>query len=320
MGVVTARQQQLESTQRVLTMDVLTQLTQQFIALVATQEKLKLLQQTHVLAQESFNSLNQHKQTGRTSEVELLRAKAALAKANLSVKKTQQEFTGESLKLSAFWAETTFDFTEVNANLFNLSKLASLDSLIKKLNANSDLAVLGDEIYLRAAELRQAQAERKTNLEWNAGVRRLQASGDSALVVGLSMPLGSASRASGAIATANSNQAQAEQTLAATRIQLHAQLTSLYGAYANAVFELESLQTDVLPSVQKALAATSTAFNQGRYSYLELHLAQRELLDTNIAIIESAANAHLIHTEIERLTGSSVATESISPSESRMLP
>jgi cobalt-zinc-cadmium efflux system outer membrane protein len=320
IGLVTARQQQLESTQRLLTLDVLTQLTQQFIALAATQEKLTLLQQSHALAQENFKSLDQQKETGRTSDIELLRAKAALAKANLSVKKTQRELTGERLKLSAFWAENSPAFTEVNANLFSLPALAPLDFLIKKLDANSDLAVLGDEVYLRAAELRQARAERKANLEWSAGVRNLQASDDSALVVGLTVPLGSASRASGVITTANANHAQAEQALAATRIKLHAQLNSLYSAYENAAFEVESLQTDVLPAVQQALVATSNAFNRGRYSYLELNLAQRELLDTRIAIIESAAHAHLIHTEIERLTGSTAISETISHSESRILP
>ncbi len=320
IGLVTARQQQLESSQRLLTLDVLTQLTQQFIVLAATQEKLKLLQQTQLLAQENFNALNENRQAGRTSEVELLRAKAALAKADLSVKKAQQEFSGERLKLSAFWAETAPDFTAVTAHLFDLPPLAPRDQLIKKLDANPDLAVLGDEIFLRAAELRQVQAERKTNLEWSAGVRRLQASDDSALVLGLSVPLGSASRASGAIATANANQAQAEQTLTATRIKLHAQLSNLYDAYENAVFELHELQTNVLPTVVQTQLATSRAFNQGRYTYLELNLAQHELLDTRVAIIESATRAHLIHNEIERLTGSAAASESISPSESRKLP
>ena len=318
-GLVTARQQQLESNQRLLTLDVLTQLTQQFIVLAATQEKLKLLQQSQLLAQGNFNSLNENRQAGRTSEVELLRAKAALAKADLSLRKAQQEFNGERLKLSAFWAETAPNYTAVTANLFDLPPLAPRDLLIKKLDANPDLAVLGDEIFLRAAELRQAQAERKTNLEWSAGVRRLQASDDSALVLGLSVPLGSASRASGAIATANANQEQAEQALAATRTKLHAQLNSLYGNYEHAVFELQALQTNVLPTVEQAQLATSRAFNQGRYTYLELNLAQRELLDTRIAIIESATRAHLIHTEIERLTGSA-SSESTSLSESRKLP
>jgi len=320
LGVVTARQQQLESTQRVLTLDLLTQVTQQFIALATAQEQVKLLKQARQLAQENFNSLNKHVQTGLTPEAELLRAKAALVRANLAVEKTQQEFNGERIKLSAYWAETAPGFTQIEANLFQLPNKAPLPDLLKKLSENSDLAVLGDEVNLRAAELRQAQSERKTNLEWNAGIRRLEVSDDSALVLSVTMPLGSASRASGAITTATANRAAAEITCDATRIKLNAQLTSLYGAYQSAISEVNSLRNDVLPVLQQAMRATSNAFNQGRYSYLELNLAQRELLETQLAIITAASHAHILNTEIERLTGSALKPALTFNSETRLLP
>ncbi|MET0357021.1 MAG: TolC family protein [Cellvibrio sp.] len=320
VGVVTARQQQLDSTQRVLTLDVLTQVTRQFIVLASAQEQLKLLQQTQQLTQENVTSLNKYVQTGHTPEADLLRAKAMFARANIAVKKAQQEFDGERIKLSAFWAEIAPTFTRVEADLFTLPAAVPLSALVNQLENNPDLATLGDEINLRTAELREAQAAQKTNMEWSAGVRRLQMSDDSALVMGLRMPLGSGSRASGAIATASAHQAAAEQTRTATRVQLHAQLVSLHGAYHNALAELQSLRSEVLPALQQAMRATSNAFNQGRYSYLELNLAQRELLDTQLAIIDAAARAHVLNTEIERLTGSAFAHAPLINSESRIQP
>ena len=316
LGVVTARQQQLASTQRVLTLDLLTQVTQQFIALTATQEQLKLLQQSQQLAQENVTSLAKQVQGGHTPEAELLRAKASLARVAIDVKKTQQQLTRERIKLSAFWASSQSNnsqatisapaFTQVEADLFSLPPLVPLPTLISKLDKNPDLAVLGDEVYLRAAELRQAQAERKANIEWSAGVRRLQVSDDSALVFGVSMPLGSANRAAGAIATANANQAGAEQEQNATRIKLHAQLVSLHGDYEQALAEVNSLRNDVLPLLKQALRATADGFQQGRYSYLELNLAQRELLNEQLALIDSAARAHALSADIERLTGAAL--------------
>jgi len=316
LGVVTARQQQLASTQRVLTLDLLTQVTQQFIALAATQEQLKLLQQSQQLAQENVTSLAKQVQGGRTPEAELLRAKASLARTAIDVKKTQQQLTSERIKLSAFWAGSPSTnsqlslgqpaFTKVEADLFSLPPLVPLPILISKLDMNPDLVVLGDEVYLRAAELRQAQAERKANIEWSAGVRRLQLNDDSALVVGVSMPLGSATRAAGAIATASANQAGAEQEQNATRIKLHAQLISLHGAYEQALAEVNSLRSDVLPLLKQALRATADGFQQGRYSYLELNLAQRELLNEQLSLIDSAARAHALSADIERLTGAAL--------------
>lgn len=308
IDLVTARQQQLASSQRLLTLDTLTQVTQQFIALAAEQEELQLLQQNQQLTQDNFNSLNKQVQAGRTAEVDLLRAKAALVRADIAVQKNRQTFNGERIKLSAFWADTSPTFTQVQADLFALPALPQIASLIQQLDKNPDLAVLGDEIVLRSAQLRQAQAERSTNLEWSAGVRRLQLTDDSALVVGLSVPLGSAKRASGAIATASAQQAGAEQERSATRLKLHAQLISLHSAYEQALNEVNLLRTQVLPALQQATRATANAFNQGRYSYLELNLAQRELLDAQIALIEIAAHAQLIHNEIERLTGAVLST------------
>ena len=340
LGLVTARQQQLASTQRVLALDLLTQVTQQFIAIAAAQEQLKLLQQSQQLVHENVTSLAKQVQVGRTPEAELLRAKASLARAIIDVQKTQQQLKSERVKLSAFWAgsqstgsqstgsQTTGSqsllgqpaFTQVEADLFSLPPLVPLATLISKLDANPDLAVLGDEVHLRAAELQQAQAERKPTIEWNAGVRRLQMSDDSALVLGVSMPLGSANRAAGAITTASANQAGAEQEQSATRIKLHNQLISLHGAYEQALAEVNSLRSDVLPLLKQALRATADGFQQGRYSFLELNLAQRELLNEQLALIDSAARAHELSADIERITGAALTSAPQQTSAATLLP
>jgi cobalt-zinc-cadmium efflux system outer membrane protein len=302
LGLITARQQQLDATQRVLTLDVLSRLTRQFIAVSAMQEQLVLLQQTQELARNTVTTLSKQVQAARTPEAELLRANAAIAKAKIDVQKAEQLLISEKVKLSAFWADTTPDFTQVKADLFALPVSPPLPDLLALLEKNPDVALLGNEVLLRTAELRQAQAERKPSLEWNTGIRRLQATDDSALVVGVSMPLGSSKRASGAVTTATANQASAEQQRDTTGIQLKAQLLSLHQEYQQARGEVEALRSDVIPPLKKAMRATDEAFQQGRYSYLELNLAQRELLAVQLSLIDAAARAHGLSAELERLT------------------
>ncbi len=118
LGLVTARQQQLDTSQRVLTLDVLAQVTRQFIAVAAAQEQLMLLQQTRELAQQTVHTLNKQVQAGRTPEAELLRAKAAIARATIDVQKAEQLLKIERVKLSVFWADATPDFAQVKADLF----------------------------------------------------------------------------------------------------------------------------------------------------------------------------------------------------------
>jgi cobalt-zinc-cadmium efflux system outer membrane protein len=260
-------------------------------------------QQARQLAAQTLNAVSAQVQAGRTAEAEQLRSKAALARATIDWQNAQQHLHSERIRLSAFWAETNPAFSEVQADLFALPAAPALSSLLIQLDNNPDLAALGDEVQLRASELRQAQTLRATNLEWSAGVRRFEASDDAALVVGLSMPLGASKRASGALTTAAANQASAEQNRSNTRLQLQAELTILHGAYQQALNEVSSLRGDVLPALEQASKAASNAFAQGRYSYLELNLAQRELLDARLSLIAAAARAQILTTDIERLTG-----------------
>lgn len=312
LGLVTARQQQLDTEQRVLTLDLLAQVTRQFIAVAAAQEQLTLLQQTRELAQQTVQTLNRQVQAGRTPEAELLRAKAAIARAAIDVQKAEQLLKSERVKLSIFWADATPDFTQVKADLFVIPEPAPLPDLLARLENNPDLMLLGDEVALRAAELRHAQAERKPNLEWNAGIRRLQVSEDSALVVGVSMPLGSGGRATGAMATAAANQAGAELQRDQAHLRLEAHLVNVHEAYWQSLTEVSTLRNEVIPQLRQAMQATANAFQQGRYSYLELNLAQRQLLTEQLSLIDAAARAHALGTDLERLTGASLSNAALS--------
>jgi cobalt-zinc-cadmium efflux system outer membrane protein len=303
MNVVTARQQQLQSSQRVLTLDVITAVTHQFIQLLTAQEQLALQEESHQLIQQTLNSLTRQVQAGGMADSELLRGNAALARSKIALQKARQIVTSERVKLSAYWADSSPDFTVVKSDLYAVPAAMPLPSLLKKLSSNPDLEQLTKEVDVRIAEVQQARSERRSSLEWSAGIRRLQASKDSAVVLGLSMPLGTVSRASGAIITANANQQSAEIERDNARIQLETQLISVYESHRQAVDEVDVLRDQVLPSLKKAMRSTASAFDQGRYSYMELNLAQTQLLDAQQALVEAAALMQETRIELERMIG-----------------
>ena len=311
VNLVTARQQQLASSQRVLTLDVVTAVTQQFIRLLVAQEELTLREESHQLLQQTLTLLTRQVQAGGTAETELLRGNAALTRATLALRQARQRVSAERIRLSAFWADTSPDFTAAKADLYGVPSTTTLPALLEKLSNNPDLAFLSAEIDVRSAEVRRAQSERRPALEWNAGVRRLQESDDSAVVFGLSMPLGSSGRARGAIATATANQQQAEWDKDATRIQLEAQLIAAYETHQLAVDEVNVLRDQVLPSLKKVMRSTADAFDRGRYSYLELNLAQNQLLNAQQALVEAAARMQETRIELERMIGSTLNEQNI---------
>jgi len=304
MDVVTARQQQLATEQRVAVLDLVAAVNYRFIALIAAQEQVQVQEQAQQLAQSLVSSLSKRVQAGRAPQEELLRARAAQAKAALQVSKARQQMQSEALKLSAHWADSTPDFTRAEGDLFALTNSAPLADWQTRLAQNPDLLLLADESRLRAAELRKTEAEGQMTLGWSAGVRQLQMNEDTALVAGINIPLASGRRASGAISKARAEQDAATLAADSTKVQLEARLNQTYNAHSQALTELHSLRDQILPLLQEANRATATAFDQGRYSSLELALAQRELLEARAALIDAALRAHETRIELERLTAS----------------
>lgn len=309
MGVVTERQQALAVEQRIVELDLLAEVTRRFIEVATAQQHLTLQQSTLSLATETTQSIKRRVDAGNTPDAELARAQANQSRMAIELRQAELGFDTAKIKLSALWAVTEPSFTSVNADLLNLGDSPSLNDLLNGLANNPDVQLFASETRLRDAELRLALSQRKADLEWNAGIRRLQASKDSALVVGVSVPLFGGSRAAGEVATAKANRLGVDNERETALLQLRAQLVGLYQERQAAIFEVASLRNDVIPQLKKAVSGTRAAFDKGRYGYLELSTAQHELLEAEAALIDAAANAHLLRAEIERLSGNATTAQ-----------
>ena len=80
---------------------------------------------------------------------------------------------------------------------------------------------------------------------------------------------------------------------------------SLFDAYQQRKLGIESadsLRSDVIPLLQRALQQTQAAYENGRYSYQEWAAAQQELLSAEYALIAAASAALQSGATIEQLT------------------
>lgn len=304
MGVATERQQQLAVQQEIVELDLLAEVTRRFIEVSAAQEQVNLQKSTLALVTESTSAIKRRVEVGNTPDAELARAQANQARMAVEVRKAESELKAAKMQLAALWGDTEPAFATVQADLLNADPSNSLKDLLAGLEQNPDIQLFASEARLRDAELRLALSQRKSDVEWSAGVRRLQGTKDSAVVLGVSVPLFSGNRAAGEIATAKANQRITESERDTTMLKLRAQLVGLYQEREAALFEVNSLRNDVIPQLKRAVSGTRTAFDKGRYGYLELSSAQHELLEAEAALIDAAANAHQLRAEIERLSGS----------------
>lgn len=310
VGVATERQQQLAVQKEITELDLLAEVTRRFIDVAEAQEQLALQKSTLALVKESTNAIKRRVEVGNTPDAEFARAQANQSRMMVELRKAESNLNAAKIKLVALWGETTPTFASVNANLLNLGEARPLKDLLAGLDQNPDIQFFASEARLRDAELRLAMSQRKADIEWSAGIRRLQATKDSAFVVGISVPLSNSNRAAGEIATAQANQRITDNERDVTLLKLRAQLVGLYQEREAALFEVESLRNDVIPQLKKAVEGTRFAFDKGRYGYLELSSAQHELLEAQAALIEAAAHAHQLRAEIERLSGSTTDSRS----------
>ncbi len=313
IAVADARLDALATARKAAQLDVLAEVTRRFIAVTVLQEQARLDLSATEQAERTVRAADLRVRAAKAPHVELDRATVALERVRLEQRSTRSRLDAARRSLAAMWAvdDATLDgkpLGEVRGDLFRLPEVEDFAGLITRLQANPDFLRFASEERLRDAELHLAATQRRSNIELGGGLRRLQSTRDTALVATFSIPLFSGRRAESFIAEAATRRDAVGVARDAALVNARAQLYALYRELQEAAATVTALDATVVPKMAEALKETEYAFERGRYSYLELVDAQREYLDVQRARIEAGAQAHLLATEIERLTNAPLTT------------
>lgn len=283
-------------------LDRLAEVTRRFIHVASDQKQLELTQEALRLAGETVGAVKRRVDAAKSPEVELHRAEVEHIRAEVELEHAEHELLSSRVKLAAMWSQTQPTFDRVSADLYSLPNPGPLDPFVAQLERNPDFLRFATLERMREAEIRLMQAQRRPDIRWSAGIRRLEERDDQAFVVGFSVPIGTRSRAAPGIAEAAALSEQVGVQREAAFINAQAQLFEIYQELQHAITEAKTLKDRVLPQMQEALRETQYAYERGRYSYLEFVDAQRAYIDVQRSLIEAAANAHTLQAELERLT------------------
>jgi cobalt-zinc-cadmium efflux system outer membrane protein len=301
LDVIKNRSSQLIAQREIAALNLLGEVTRRYINIIAAQERLLLANEATLLAEETLAEVEKRSKAGLAPEAEIKRALAAIGNARLTASSEQQQFDYAKMSLAMMWNETTPAFTQVDGNLYQFSSDIAFKTLYAKVEQNPEILIYATEERLRAAQLRLARTESSADIKWSVGIKRIQALNDTAITAGFSMPLFAPKRNAGDIASAQAKRDEVRVKKAATMLTLHNQL---YRAYANrkqAIFTVKSLKESIIPTLTAALTETQTAYQRGRYSYLDYLTARQELLFARRAMIDAAAAALGYGTQIEQL-------------------
>jgi outer membrane protein, heavy metal efflux system len=284
-------------------LDIAVETARRFAQVLSDQARLAVTREAITLGKQSVAAVQVRVQAAKAPDAELARALAQLARIELDYEDVEHELLTAKHQLAAMWGAGDVEFDRAAGTLESLSKLAEFERYAARIDANPSVQKFQAESQLRTAELRLAQQRRKPAWELHAGVRRFEQGNDFAGIVGVSIPLTWNDRGQGQTATAQASLEKVDADREAAQVKLKAHLFSLYQELGHALHVIKKLDSEVLPRMRDALKQTEYAYARGRYGYLELVSAQRELLELKVARIHSASDALRYAIEMDRLIG-----------------
>lgn len=297
-----ARINQAEWEQQATTLDVLGELTAIYIESLATQANIRLAEESLGLSQSLLKTVRARSARGATSEAEVMRAQASVARAEIRLAALEEQFERQKVQLARFWGDTTPAFRGLEGSLFEFEENQGFEQLYARVKTSPAIQVFASEVRIRDAEVTLARAGGRSDLTWRAGITRFEETGDTAFTAGLSIPLFSNKRSSGEVKAALANRNAVDYAREDLLLRVHAQLFEAYSLRKQSIAAAHKTENVVIPALENALKLTREAYENGRYRYLDLIAAQEELLATKQARIDAASTALISQALIEKLT------------------
>lgn len=228
------------------------------------------------------------------------RAEAGVAEARIGLRRAQAEAVTARARLATYFGGDD-GFTLIPAD-FALPR--TQDHAHAALNDSSlDIARLVAERDRQSASVRVERSLAWQNPTLSFGYRRFEdRDGDGALVAGVSIPLGVFDRNQGAVSSARAQERRAALELEAGRRALMREYAAVERALAADAAAVRSMEDDVIPQTERALALAQDGYNRGAFSYLDVLDAQRALSDARQARVEALRAFHLNEAMLDRLT------------------
>ncbi|AOF97396.1 TolC family protein [Sphingobium sp. RAC03] len=298
VALANAQQDRAQIEQAVIAADLRLVVTQAYVTAVSAAERATVAQRQVAIAAEALRSAQVRVRAGRASPLEAQRAELA----HLNAQATQEQ------------AERLASVARANlGRMIGAPVAGALDLRWFETLAVAgpvDRAAVSDMLTARAAALdvatadaqvRLAGAQRVPDLQLFAGPRRLSGSNDTAMLMGINIPLQIFDNGGAAQAQARAERQRADATRRMTEIQLDQAIASADAEVANAETAARIASGPALAAAQEAARIARIGYREGKFGQIDLIEAERTLLDTRMAAIDALATYHDASARRDRL-------------------
>ncbi|HWS74635.1 MAG TPA: TolC family protein [Quisquiliibacterium sp.] len=284
-------------------LDLLADVARRYLDVVAAQGQSEIAGLDLAQRERALGAARQRVAAGASPASVSLMAEAMVSRARLDRARAEAQAEGAWRRLAILWGEPNAGSAPALAPLpLHLAELPAFAALEALLRDSPDLRRFADESRIREARVQLARTAGTPDIDWQAGVRRLQGEDAWALVGGVSVALGSARRAGPEVRAATAELEALALEHESAELALAATLAQAHGQYVAARTEVEFARTELLPRLVRAEQAAERAYRAGALSALEWAQLQNESTAARSRQLVAVVEAYRALIEIQRLT------------------
>lgn len=271
-----------------------------FYDIVAAQEVADLARQSSRLANKLAETVSKRVEAGAAAPPELLRARSDAARLEAAAIAAEADIERKSYDLAALWGSPAPSFKGVlNRNNFDGSENVPIGDVL----SHPDIALANASEAVRRAEQIAARSEGVPDLTVNAGLRRFEDTGDSAFLLGVSVPFPLFDKNRDAARASTIRADSARINAVATRARLRSRQQAATLQFETAKSQLALLENEALPAAREAYDASVKGYTAGRFDLTTTLNARKELIDASVAVIAARRELNIAASELQSLIG-----------------
>lgn len=299
VALATARLTRAQVQAEIARADLRLRITQLYIEAAAAERRAEVLSEQAGIANNAFRVSSERVKAGDVGPIEQQRADVLRINAQVAADSAARQAQAARANLETLLA------VPVTGPL-DRAWFERIDGYgpPRPIEVEGTLALAAAEADVRTADaqVRVARSLRVPDLTVSTFARRLEATNDTAAVVGISIPIPFFNNGSAFVAQSRSEQTQAIALRNLAVIDTRQQIASAQTEVANAAATARAAGGPALTAAQEAARIARIGWTQGKFDQIALLDAERTLSQTRQTYVDALAAYHDAQARLDRLT------------------
>ncbi|MNQ98924.1 Cobalt-zinc-cadmium resistance protein CzcC precursor [compost metagenome] len=274
-----------------------------FHSAVRAQERLRLVEQSQVLAERGLSIAQGRIKAGKAAPLEASRAQVQLSEVRLEASRARASMADAYQQLAAITGAPFAQFSRVDADVGTPARIPEAIDLFERIDDTADLRLAQLQIDQTEASLGLEKTQRIPDLTVSLGSQYDASERERVNLVGLSMPIPLFNRNQGNILAAARRADQARDLRNAAELRLRSEIRQALEQWATAQGEVTSYNQVILPAAQEAVDSATRGFEAGKFNFLDVLDAQRTLINARTQYLQARAETTDAWVRVGRVFG-----------------